>query len=587
MKKNFNLIFFLLCIGLAGLAFRFAFVWEVAFHPTLNVTLEHSDLYSYDLMARDLLQDQPIGLRMIGYPLFIHYLKMFYRFIGTSPFAFYFHYFILSILSAFLLYRIGAMYWGKLAGVLAALMLIFYKMNYLYDVLKIHTALSQFLIIAVLYFFCVSKEKKSFPSYTGLLIFGILLCLLRTFFWFLFLPSVLYLFIAHRQWKNKKYIFLNTLCFCIALWGFYRLHGTDPHMHKFGVHFYIGNHADATGLFMPPEGVSKHAESLAKDTALIAFKETGSSQGISRYWIKKTFDSYHSSPLSVFKVLARKAVLFINNYEPHNNASIYFYEQKTKLKHYPRLDYAFIFAFFILGFIFLLKSREKGRFLILPVIVLCGMILSVFFCSRYRMPVIPFFCLLAGFGMSRYIETVKTKKMLQVIFCTTLLSLLLLASYQDISLLNKEKDIQFWEKREVRKERINKKRQNALQDYGSFGKLNDFEKIKLAKKLGSLGLVIEFFHISDKSIQLAKKSTDENSLLILLRKKAEFYEEAFLFSKALGIWNDVWAFDSMREFALKRIEEIYILGPLFDKEFPREIIEMGKSINRPYPIDHS
>jgi hypothetical protein len=152
--------------------------------------------------------------------------------------------------------------------------------------------------------------------------------------------------------------------------------------------------------------------------------------------------------------------------------------------------------------------------------------------------------------------------------------------------LNKKKDIQFWEKREARKERVNKERLKALKDYGSFGKLNDSEKVKLAKKLGSRGLVIEFFHISDKACQLAEKSADENALLILLRKKAEFYEEAFLFSKALSTWNDVRTFDSMQKFASKKIETIQVLRPVFDSKFSSKMLERDKNKNKPLSTDH-
>lgn len=564
MKNKFNLIFFLLCISLAGLIFRFAFVWEVGHHSTLNVAPQNSDLYNYDLMAKDLLQDQPIGLRMIGYPPFIQYMKMFYQLIGTSPLAFYIHQYLLSVLCAFLLYRIGSLYWGRLAGMFTALLFIFYKMNYLYDVIRIHTVLSQFLIIAVLYFFCMAKERKTFSFYAVFLISGLFLCLLRSFFWPLFGMAVCYLFIENRQWRYKKYILLNIAFVILAYLGFYQLHGTDAYLHKFSVHFYIGNHSETTGLLAPIEGIRTHASGFAKDTALMAFKETGRRDKISSYWMNKTFDSYKKKPFLFFKVIGRKIRLLANNYEPHNNASIYFYEYKTRLKYYPRLDYAVIFAFAVLGILLLFKKKHKGRFLILPVFFLCALIFSIFFCSRYRMPVIPFFCLFAGFGISGLIEVVKDKKYPAVLVCLTLVVLMLIFSYSKIPLLAKEKDIQFWEKREKRKARIQTERQKALKDYRLFETLGDIKKIQLTKKLGSYGLIHEFFEVADEACQLAEKKTDKTMLLFLLKKKADLYEEAFMFDKSLDVWQRLESYEVMQAIAEKKIEEMHTLGILFD-----------------------
>ena len=125
-ENNLTILWALFAACVLGLIFRLAFVWEVGHHPSLNIYLAQTDMFNYDLMARDLLRSNPLGLRMIGYPLFIHYLKTFYQFLGTSPLSFYIHNFILSVLSILLLYRIGTMHWGRIVGILGALMFIFY-----------------------------------------------------------------------------------------------------------------------------------------------------------------------------------------------------------------------------------------------------------------------------------------------------------------------------------------------------------------------------------------------------------------------------------------------------------------------------
>ena len=82
-------------------------------------------------------------------------------------------------------------------------------MNYLYDALRIHTVLSQFLIIATLYFFCAYRKNNSIVSYSGFVIAGIFLSLIRIFFGFLF-SRWGYFFIYHQTAVEKQsLLFIN------------------------------------------------------------------------------------------------------------------------------------------------------------------------------------------------------------------------------------------------------------------------------------------------------------------------------------------------------------------------------------------
>ncbi len=558
------LVLFILC--LLGLIFRFAFVWEVGHHASLNIYLAQTDMYNYDLMARDLLRSNPLGLRMIGYPLFIRYLKLFYEFIGTSPLAFYIHNFILSLVSTFLLYRIGSMHWGWLAGMLGALMFIFYKMNYLYDALRFHTVFSQLLHITTLYFFFSFRKNNSIISYAGFMASGIVLSLIRIFFGFIFVLGIGHLFFTGQQWRSKACCCIIAVSCILGVVGFNRLHSTDTYSHKFGVHFYIGNHADTMGLFTPIKGVRTHAQGLAQDTILEACEETGTAENINTYWINKTFDSYKDSPRKVFEVLGRKINLFTNNYEPHNNASIYFYEKKTALTYYPRLDYAVIFAFAILGMITTLKKKQEARFLILPTILIVVMIFSVFFCSRYRLPVIPFLCLFAGCGIDQIVQFVKGKDYRGLIVGGIIVGLLLFWSYHTIPILNKGQDVHFWEARDASRIHTNQQRQEALRQYRNWTNLDSREKITLAGQLGEVGLIHEFFDVFDEAGKLAANMNDRQSLVYLLSVKASLHEEAFQLKEALKMWQDLKAYKSIEKIASQKIRALEIAGAVLDPD---------------------
>lgn len=564
-REKIKIIYVICAVAIIGLFFRFAFIWEVGLNTNLNVYLNQSDLYNYDIKARDLLREEPIGLKKIGYPVFIYYLKFFYQFFGTSALAFYVHQFMLSLLSVFLLYRIGKIYWGHIPGLLAALMFLFYKMNYLYDVLKLHTALSQFIIIACLYFYSSYKKSNKLSSYTGFIISGIFMLFIRLFFGLLFITGAAYLFFSEQQWKSKTKIILIIVCGVFFFIGYNLLQGTDTLHHKFGIHFYIGNHSKATGLFTPVEGVRTHSQGLAQDAILIAYKKTGDRNKINNYWIAKTLDSYKSSPFSVFKVLWRKINLFVNNYEPHNNASIYFYERKTNLKYYPRLDFAVIFAFAVSGVFLLFKNRDKGCYLFFLSLIIAVMILSVFFCSRYRMPIIPFYCLFAGYSFWQSWIIIK-KKQYKLFVTTIALSIgAIIWSYQENRLLNKDQDIVFWQERFNQGVIIHQKRQEIQNRYQYWKEIAPSEKIQLTRDMGESGLLHEFFDVIDEAVLLANNADDINNYVYLLSMKASLLEEIFKYNEALNIWRRLSEIKLIKEIAEEKTKDLKVLSAIFEQ----------------------
>jgi len=539
-----------------GLLFRFAFVWEVGRHPSLNVYLSQSDLYNYDLMAKDLLREQPLGLRMIGYPFFIHYLKIFYQVLGTSPLLFYLHQYLLGLFSVFLLYRIGCLHWSKFAGLAAALVYSLYKMNYFYDALRIHTAISQFLIIAVLYFFCLYRKNDSIYSYAGFVLCGVLLGLIRAFLGLIVLGGLVFLFFHKKQWRQRAYFVVIVLGLILSVTGFHRLHSPDAYGHKFGVHFYIGNHAGTIGLFKPLEGVRTHAQGFYQDTLLKAYQETGQREGMDHYWLKKTLDSYRGAPLEVIRTLRTKINLLVNNYEPHNHASVYFYEYMTSLKHYPRLDFGLILAFAVLGMMCLFRNKAPGRYLLVPFAAVLLMIFSVFFCSRYRMPAMPFFCLFAGYGIQQLIVSVRLRQYAVVVGLVAAGALTLFWSYQKMPLLDQGRDIAFWQEKDAQRRRAVQIRQRAQGDYLRFERLSPEQRIFVTKQLGESGLMHEFFDVIDATLKQAWTRGDRVNYVYLLSLKASLLEEAFLYDQALEVWRQLQAYPTIHKIVDKKISDL-------------------------------
>jgi len=556
-----------LLLALVAVAGRVAFILDVSSQPLLSAWLPKTDSFKHDLMARNLLLGRPLTLRMPAYPLFVHYLKTVYLLFGTQPLSLYFVHLALSLAAALLLALTGISVFGLWPGMLAGLFYAFYKMNMLYDVTVLETCLSQFLIVAALYFFVRHRARPSTGNWTGFVVTGVLLSVSRVFMWFLVVPVWIYVFIKDRHARNKSYLLLNLGLCCLAIFMAVRFRSPDPYTHRFGFHMYLGSHAQSDGLFKRMKGVHPTYEGFARDGILIAQREADTGEDLRFYWIRKTLRSYWEHPREALRLWARKIKYLGHYYEPHNNASVYFYEKKTVLGKIPRLDYSLIFALAVLGMITAVTRKERGRWLLLPFLFVSLMFLTVFFCSRYRMPMVPFLTLFAGYGAWEIARLAREKKW------GPLARLILIGlvcwgwSNLPMTPFIKEKDIGFWEKMEDKRIRRQEKVAAALEKYKNWERLEPKEKMELAIHLERQILPFEFDRVYGEAMVIASVLHDERSRMRLLERRAYFYRSAFDLTRSLEIWEELKEYPAMREIAEKRIRELKIYGPLLNKDF--------------------
>jgi len=557
---------FLAVLIFLGMVLRFVYIWDVGHQAYLNLPLPKSDLFTHDLLARNLLAPQPLEIKTPAYPLTVGYLGMIYRLFGVADFPFYAANFLLSMISVVMLAAIGRNIFGLTSGLLAGLALVFYRMDFFYDGLKDGTALSQFLLIAAVFAFVRLQQKRNLLSYCAFLLFALLSCLIRVFYWFMAVPAIVYCLIKFRQWRRPVFVIVNILFALAAVWSFANFRSADGFQHKFGVHFYIGNRAGALGLLEKVPGISLNADGFARETILQAYAETGRAKQLNRYWIQKTFDSYRQSGHSWFEVVARKMVYLTNNFEPHNLSSIYFYEKYTGLKYFPRLDFAVIFALALAGMVMVLLRRHRaGAALFLPTAFLAVMILSVFICSRYRMPLVPFLCLYAGFGLRELIAVIRGKEFLRSGMLIMVVLTGLLWANQPVRFFNQERDIRFWEDEARRAERYYTQAADLRRQYENWENLSYSKKIALTIALEKQSMPQEFVAAYAKVLPLTEGSRVARNML--LRQRAQLEESSFNFKKALAIWEELAADSYWRPEARRKIAEIKIIGPLLDKDF--------------------
>ncbi|MEW5694157.1 MAG: tetratricopeptide repeat protein [Candidatus Hydrogenedentota bacterium] len=176
-----------------------------------------------------------------------------------------------------------------------------------------------------------------------------------------------------------------------------------------GINFYIGNNRFSDGCSaVYPEGRQDWWGGYI-DSFRIAEEELNRElkpSEVSRFWFKKALLDIKSYPLVWLKTLFRKTLFFINNFEISNNSPIYYFKDLSRVMHLPLLSFGIIFTFSIVG-LFFIRRYIFSTFIFSYVILYSFSVIAFFVNSRYRLPVVPFFIILAACGIYNILEVLK------------------------------------------------------------------------------------------------------------------------------------------------------------------------------------
>ncbi|MBK6764831.1 MAG: glycosyltransferase family 39 protein [bacterium] len=167
-----------------------------------------------------------------------------------------------------------------------------------------------------------------------------------------------------------------------------------------GVNFWIGNNPNADGIssILPQ---SDRFWTLDKATA-IAERDAGRKMkpgALSDYYYDKGLDYLLTNPGPAASLMLRKTALFFNRFEGSNNKHIAYYAAQTPgLSWLIALNLALLLPLAILGI--WATPRTEARALWLISLTYAATVIMFFIASRFRMPVVPWLCVLAGTGIA-------------------------------------------------------------------------------------------------------------------------------------------------------------------------------------------
>ena len=350
-------------------------------------------------------------------PFYIYCLAIFYKLLGISLWTGRIFGLIVGLLSILFTYKIGKKVFNKRVGLISALIQSFYPICIYFESELLLDPLFTLLLQISLYYFLKWWEDRTFKNIFFCGIFLGFAAITRPTVFIIIPVIIVFIFLLLKAFKiaYRHSIILLLGTFLIILPIFLRniIVAHDPVLiaSQGGINFYIGNNdaADGVSAILPePLGFNWRIQQITHIAEVSEHRSLKPGE-VSSFWLHKTLRWITKHPYRFFQLYLQKLYHNFSNREISNNRDLkYFFKKIPLLKDNP-LSFGIIFAFAVVGFIY--QSHRNKKAVFLTVIILSYVIVSsiFFFSSRFRLPLIPFYIILASFMVYQIPSLLKKK----------------------------------------------------------------------------------------------------------------------------------------------------------------------------------
>jgi len=404
--------FILLSILLVGLILRLIFLFQIKTNDPNFLHFEGTDAGSYDAMAMEVLDGRLAKSPYSFNPLYFYFLALIYSFTGHNPLKAIIVQMFVGLVTCFLVYLIARQVFNKTTGMIAAGICSLYGAFMVYETLLLTTVLDTFLLLLSVVVLLKGVSQNSLKWYFAI---GILLALsaLSRATTLLVLPF-LFFWLMIRLGLNKRFLsasglILLGMCLTFAPFTFrnYKYSGKFILLTNTGpVTIWVGNNEDAEGFYhLPP-----YAEELAAKNK--------------NFYIQDTLRFIKKKPKKFLWLLLKKTTLFWNAYEIPDNDVVY--ERFLQLSPLLRvmIPFGLVCSLGLIGIVLCLSRLNKNLFLLYLVIFgYMSAIVLFFIQARFRVPVVPYLSIFAGFTIYYWYKKIQSRKLISF-FATLVLFIL-------------------------------------------------------------------------------------------------------------------------------------------------------------------
>lgn len=314
-----------------------------------------------------------------------------------------------SIGAAVATYWLGAAterWFGKPAGICAALMLALYGPTIFLDGIVQKESLAVFLVCGML--FSISRADSSSVGWMICVGFAAGLLALTRENALIWLPIVCLWPTTLRVLPWKARVWRVTAAVggaCVAL-APALLHNIVAGNHwaittvQSGPNFYIGNHAGADGRYLPLVPGHETPEFERSDATALAERAMGrtlSPKEVSRYWSSRAWADIAEAPGQWLNLLGRKVLMVCNEYEVSDAESVGVYGAFSPVLGVLAMLWHWGMLFpLALGGGVAWGRRRPGGLLVTLASTMAGAIVAFYILGRYRAPLVPLMIPLAA-----------------------------------------------------------------------------------------------------------------------------------------------------------------------------------------------
>lgn len=398
-----------------GTALRVAHVLALRdspFFAHLVVDPEYYDAWAQRIAAGDWLGDRAFYMD----PLYPYVLGAFYRLVGRDLLWARLLNVVFSVGACALVARVGRQAGGVTAGVLAAFALALYAPDVFYVGEIDKTSLSMLLGAAAL----TLALARSLAARFGAGAMMAAAALTRANF-LLFVPLGALAYALEPGTRTERVRRPAALLLGAALvlapvaWRNHHVAGAWVlTTTQAGQNFYTGNNpTNPYGAYgaVPFVRPNPHFEEI--DFRAAAEERTGrvmTPGEVSGFWFREGFAHMANDPAFAAQALARKGVLFWNDFEISDNQDQYLLERFSWVLRLPLLGFGLVTPLALLGAVVGFRAQRGVRLLVGFVVVYWLSLVVFFLFSRYRLPVVLALAPLAALGTLDLVRRIRARR---------------------------------------------------------------------------------------------------------------------------------------------------------------------------------
>ncbi len=354
-------------------------------------------------------------------PLYPYFLAVLIKIFGPSVTLIRLVQMMLGVAGVALIGLAGRKLFSERVGLVSALMLAVYPPAIYYDGIIQKAALATFLLCAFITA-CVYLQGE--PRWWYAVLVGLSLGLLvlareNALLWTPVIPLWILLGIRATNWHRWTLVGCYASGIALILLPVAARNASlggewSPTTFQAGPNFYIGNNAEANGIYVPlvpGHGTPMYERADAERLAEQAVGHELSAREVSQFWMSRAWDEIRRSPGRWLQLMLAKTFMVFNRYEVPDVESMYiFREYSVPLKLSRIWHFGMLCPLGIWGLIATWQDRRKLWLYYLLLLTMIAAVVLFFILGRYRNPVAILFIPFAAAGVVDLFARVRERR---------------------------------------------------------------------------------------------------------------------------------------------------------------------------------